>query len=144
MDYEEYRRKYIVDPPPRPRFELKGVRGLALFYEDYQQAVDYYREVLGDPIYVEGTGTKSWAVGDTWLTLLRGKHGNPRNVEVPFVTTTPQEADRLQRAFVAAGGSGPEPFNTLMGVPVRYCPVTDPLGVELLIYCPLPTSTREQ
>ena len=139
MDYGEYRRKYVVDPPPRPRFELNGVSGLALFYEEYEQAVTFYETVLGPPIYVEGNGTKSWAVGDTWLTLLRGKNGNPTNVEVPFVTTTPQEADRLQRAFIAAGGTGPDPFNTLMGVPVRYCPVTDPLGVELLIYCPLPT-----
>ena len=138
MDYEEYRRKYVVDPPPKPRFELTGVRGLALFYEDFEPAVSYYQEVLGPPVYVEGSGTKSWAVGDTWLTLLRGKEGNPRNVEVPIVVATPQEADRLQRAFIAAGGTGPEPFTTLMGVPVRYCPVRDPLGVELLVYCPLP------
>jgi len=77
-------------------------------------------------------------VGDTWLTLLQGAGGNPTNVEVPFVTATPHEADRLQAAFIAAGGTGPEPFDTLMGVPVRYCPVKDPLGVDLLIYCPLP------
>jgi catechol 2,3-dioxygenase-like lactoylglutathione lyase family enzyme len=138
MDYETYRKKYVVDPPPRPRFEFSGLTGLALFYEDYEQAVDFYQRVLGPPVYVEGSSTKSWAVGDTWLTLLRGKAGNPRNVEVPFVTATPQEAERLQAAFIAAGGTGPDPFNTLMGVPVRYCPVRDPLGVELLVYCPLP------
>ncbi len=140
MDYETYRQKYFVDPPPEPRFQLAGVRGLALFYQDYEDAVSFFTEVLGPPIYVEGKGTKSWAVGDTWLTLLRGKDGNPTNVEVPLVTATPQEADRLQRAFIAAGGTGPEPFNTLMGVPVRYCPVRDPLGVELLVYCPLPSA----
>ena len=138
MDYEEYRRKYIVNPPPTPRFDFAGVRGLALFYEDYQQAVAFYTEVLGPPVYVEGEGTKSWQIGDTWLTLLRGKNGNPVNVEVPLITATPAEADRLQAAFIAAGGTGAEPFNTLMGEPVRYCAVTDPLGVELLVYCPLP------
>lgn len=138
MDYAEYRRKYIVDPVPKPRYEFTGVHGLALFYEDYEQAVAFYSEVLGPPIYIEGAGTRSWAVGDTWLTVLKGENGNPVNVEVPFVTTTPAEADRLQRAFIAAGGSGPEPFNTLMGEPVRYCAVTDPFGVELLVYCPLP------
>lgn len=138
MEYDEYRRKYLVDPPPSPRFDFAGVRGLALFYEDYEQAVGFYREVLGPPVYVEGDSTKSWQVGDTWLTLLRGKNGNPLNVEVPLITATPAEADRLQAAFIAAGGTGPDPFNTLMGEPVRYCPVTDPLGVELLVYCPLP------
>lgn len=140
MDYETYRKKYVVDPPPEPRFLFSGVAGLALFYEDYRQAVDYYQQVLGPPVYVEGKGTKSWAVGDTWLTLLQGTNGNPTNVEVPFVTATPEEADRLQAAFIAAGGTGPDPFDTLMGVPVRYCPVRDPLGVELLVYCPLPIS----
>lgn len=138
MEYDEYRRKYLVDPPPSPRFDFAGVRGLALFYEDYEQAVGFYSEVLGPPVYVEGDSTKSWQVGDTWLTLLRGKNGNPLNVEVPLITATPAEADRLQAAFIAAGGTGPDPFNTLMGEPVRYCPVTDPLGVELLVYCPLP------
>ena len=38
MDYEEYRSKYIIDPPPPPRFDFDGVQGLALFYEDYEQA----------------------------------------------------------------------------------------------------------
>jgi len=137
MDYEEYRDKYFVDPPPEARFQFAGVHGIALFYEDYEQAVAFYASVLGPPAYVEGEGTKSWPIGDTWLTLLRGKDGNPTGVEVPFVTATPKEADRLQQAFIAAGGTGPAPIDTLMGEPIRYCPVTDPLGVELLVYCPL-------
>ena len=137
MDYEEYRRKYFVDPPPEPRFQFAGLHGIALFYEAYEQAVAFYQEVLGPPAYVEGEGTKSWPIGDTWLTLLRGTDGNPAGVEVPFVTATPAEADRLQRAFIAAGGTGPDPIDTLMGEPIRYCPVTDPLGVDLLVYCPL-------
>ncbi|MDH3606748.1 MAG: VOC family protein [Acidimicrobiia bacterium] len=137
MDYAEYRQKYFVNPPPEPRFRFAGLHGLALFYEDYEQAIDFYTSVLGPPAYVEGEGTKSWPIGDTWLTLLHGKDGNPTGVEVPFVTATPAEADRLQQAFIAAGGTGSEPIDTLMGEPIRYCPVTDPLGVELLVYCPL-------
>lgn len=137
MEYEEYRRKYFVDPPPEPRYEFAGIHGIALYYEDYDRAVAFYQEVLGPPVYVEGMGTRSWAVGDTWLTLLKGRNGNPVGVEVPFVTSTPAEADRLQAAFISAGATGAEPIDTFMGVPVRYCPVRDPLGVELLVYCPL-------
>jgi catechol 2,3-dioxygenase-like lactoylglutathione lyase family enzyme len=136
MDYGTYRQNYFVDPPPEPRFEV-ATRGATLYYLDYEQAVAFYTEVLGPPGYVEGEGTKSWILGGTWLTLLRSKNGNPSNVEVPFVASTPAEADRLQAAFIAAGGSGPEPIDTLMGQPVRYCPVIDPLGVELLVYSPL-------
>ncbi|MBT8203437.1 MAG: hypothetical protein HKN74_12090 [Acidimicrobiia bacterium] len=94
--------------------------------------------MLGPPSYVEGSGTRSWILNGTWLTLLRGTHGNPANVEVPFVMATPDEADRLHRAFIDAGGTGPDPIDTLMGVPVRYCPAKDPFGVDLLVYCPLP------
>ncbi len=137
MDYETYRKKYFVEPAPPARFQFTGIHGVALFYEDYEAAVGFYQEVLGPPVYVEGDGTKSWAVGDSWLTLLRGSEGNPLGVEVPFVTATPAEADRLQAAFIEAGGTGPEPTDQFMGVPVRYCPVRDPLGVELLVYCPL-------
>jgi hypothetical protein len=45
-------------------------------------------------------------------------------------------ADRLQAAFIAAGGAGPEPTDTLMYEPVRYCPVRDPFGTDLLIISP--------
>ena len=137
MDYDTYRKQYFVDPPPEPRFEFRGVVGATLFYEDHEAAIAFYEAVLGPPSYIEGEGTISWILGDTWFTVLKGKRGNPTNVEVPFVTATPAEADRLQAAFIAAGGSGPEPIDTLMGEPVRYCPVTDPFGVELLVFCPL-------
>ena len=137
MDYDTNRAEYFVDPPPEPRFSFAGVFGATVFYEDYAQAVGFYTDVLGPPAYVEGEGTKSWVLGGTWFTLLQGKSGNPTNVEVPFVTASPAEADRLQAAFISAGGSGAAPLDTLMGEPVRYCPVTDPFGVELLVYCPL-------
>ncbi len=135
-DYEAYREKHFVDPPPEPRFDVVTC-GATLFYEDYEQAVAFYTEVLGPPAYVEGGGTRSWILGGTWLTLLRGRNGNPTNVEIPFVAASPAEAERLHAAFIAAGGSGPDPIDTLMGRPVRSGPVTDPLGVELLVYAPL-------
>lgn len=138
IEYEEYRAKYFVHPEPEPRFDFAGLRGATLFYEDYDAAVAFYTTVLGPPSYVEGAGTRSWILNGTWLTLLQGAHGPPTNVEVPFVMATPEEADRLQRAFIDAGGAGTEPIDTFMGVPVRYCPVTDPFGVDLLVYCPLP------
>ena len=93
----------------------------------------YYERVLGPPGYVEGAGTKGWRIGSGWLTLLQGKDGNPRNVEITFQMETPAEAERLQQAFVEAGGKGAAPSDQLMYVPVRSCPVIDPLGTELLI-----------
>ena len=136
MDYDTYRENYFVDPTPEPRFAV-ATRGATLFYEDYEAAVAFYSEVLGPPGYIEGSGTRSWILDGTWLTLLRGSGGNPSNVEVPFVTASPTEADRLQAAFIAAGATGPDPIDTLMGEPVRFCPVTDPFGVEILVYSPL-------
>jgi len=47
-----------------------------------------------------------------------------------------EQADRLQTAFIAAGGEGPKATNTLMYEPVRYCPVRDPFGTDLLIISP--------
>ena len=136
MDYETYRKKYFTEPVPEPRFKFVGLYGTTLYFQDYEVAVDYYQQVLGSPAYVEGESTKGWRIGDTWLTLLRGVGGSPLNVEVMIITGTPQEADRLQRAFIEAGGQGPEPVDTLMYEPIRMCPVTDPFGTNLLIYCP--------
>ncbi|HLF80936.1 MAG TPA: hypothetical protein VI410_04140 [Anaerolineales bacterium] len=70
------------------------------------------------------------------MTLLQGEKGSPRNTEVTFVMQTPEQADRLQAAFIAAGGAGPEPTDTLMYEPVRYCPVRDPFGTDLLVVSP--------
>jgi hypothetical protein len=93
--------------------------------------------VLGSPAYVEGEATRGWRIGSGWLTLLQGKQGNPRNVEIGFEVETPEEAEALQRTFLAAGAKGPEPSDQLMYRPVRYCPVQDPFGVEILIVAAL-------
>ena len=139
MDYQSYRKQFFADPQPEPRFEFAGLHGATLFYSDYEAALAYYGRVLGPPAYVEGQSTHGWRVGDTWLTLLRGKSGAPRNVEVAIVVNTPQEAERLQAAFIEAGGAGQPPSDQLMYAPVRSCPVKDPFGVDILIYCPHPT-----
>jgi hypothetical protein len=133
MNYEEYRNAYFVVPTPQPRYHFGGSFGVTLYFEDFDAAVEYYRQVLGPPAYVEGAGTRGWPIGSGWLTLLRGGAGNPRNVEVTFRMETPAEAERLQRAFIEAGGEGPTPTDQLMYEPIRSCPVRDPFGTELLI-----------
>ena len=137
MDYATYRHAYFAEPQPEPRFDLGGVLGATLYFSDYPAAVEFYSEVLGEPAYAEGGGTRGWRLGATWLTLLAGGEGAPRNVEVPIVASTPAEAERLQAAFVDAGATGSHPEDQLMYEPVRVCPVTDPFGTQLLIYAGL-------
>jgi len=139
VDFESYRRRYFVAPAPEPRFAFTGLHGATLYFSDYPAAVAYYERVLGLPAYVEGEGTRGWRLGATWLTLLKSPAGNPENVEITIVVESVQEAERLQAAFVQAGGVGEPPSDQLMYLPVRYCPVRDPFGTNLLIICPLPT-----
>jgi hypothetical protein len=136
MNYEEYRNAYFTDPMPEPRYRFSGSFGVTLYFEEFDSAVAYYQQVLGPPAYVEGKGTKGWPIGPGWLTLLRGKSGNPRNVEVTLQMETLEEAERLQRAFIEAGGEGPSPSDELMYESVRSCPVRDPFGTEILIISP--------
>ncbi len=138
MDEATYRKSFIVEPPPPQRFEFLGIRGAALYFSDFDAAVEFYTSVLGPPGCVEGEGTRGWKIGKSGLTLLRGGTGAPSNTEVPFVMQSPAEAERLQAAFIAAGATGPAPSDQLMYEPVRFCPVVDPFGTEILIYAPLP------
>jgi hypothetical protein len=137
MEYDAYRKQFFTQPAPVQRFSFVGLHGLTLYFADYTAAVAYYQRVLGPPAYVEGDGTRGWRVGDTWLTLLKGTAGSPQNVEVTFVMQTPEQADHLQAAFIEAGGSGDPPSDQLMYEPVRYCPVKDPFGTHILIFCSL-------
>lgn len=139
MDYEEYRKSFFVDPQPEQRFRFVDAFGVTLYFEDFDAAAKYYEQALGSPGYVEGEGTKGWAIGSGWLTLLRGREGNPRNVEITFETETPQEAEKLQRAFIEAGGEGEDPSDQLMYRTIRFCPVVDPFGTNILIISPLPS-----
>ena len=137
MDYETYQKNYFTDPAPQPRYNFRGDFGVTLFYQDYEAAIAYYERVLGPPAYVEGQGTRGWRIGKGWLTLLKGTSGNPCNLEITFLVSSPGEAETLQQAFVEAGGAGPAPSDELMYEPIRYCAVTDPFGVNLLIISPL-------
>ena len=137
MDYDSYRKKFFANPQPEPRFRFDGILGTTLYFEAYEEAVGYYIEVLGEPAYVEGTGTRGWRLGNTWLTLLKGKAGSPQNVELNIIMESPGEAERLQAAFIAAGGEGEEPSDELMYEPVRFCSARDPFGTHILIISPL-------
>ena len=143
MDFESYREKFFAKPPPDSRFEFRGLHGTTLYFSDFEAAVDFYTRVLGLPAYVEGQGTRGWRLGNTWLTLLKGKSGNPKNLELNIIMQTPQEADRLQTAFIEAGGIGEPPSDQLMYEPVRSCPVQDPFGVNILIICPIPEGSDQ-
>ena len=136
MDYEQYRKLYFTEPAPEPRFDYKGLYGITLFFEEFKAAVEYYIRVLGLPVYRERAGTRGWRIGNTWLTILRGRDGSPRNVEVSLVMKDAIEAERLQAAFIKAGGSGADPSDEFMYERVHLCPVKDPFGTEILIVSP--------
>lgn len=137
MDFESYSQKYFIQPPPPPRFQYTGNFGLTLYYQDFEKAVAFYEQILGPAGYQEGQDTRGWKIGNGWLTFLKGQKGNPTNVELTFELATPAEAEAMQRAFLQAGASGPEPSDQLMYAPVRLCPVVDPFGVDVLIFARL-------
>ena len=143
MDYHSYRKKYYIQPPPQPRYDLLGFFQVALYFQDYQAALAYYTAVLGPPAYTEGETTHGWRIGDGWLTLFPAQSGDPQNVELTIHASYPEEAERLQRAFIDAGGEGECPSDQLMYQPLRYCPVKDPFGTEILIVSPLNTSDKK-
>jgi hypothetical protein len=137
MDFETYKNKYYSYPRPEPRYKFSGAFGVALYYENYAEVVEYYSKVLGPPAYVEGQGTRGWRIGLGWLTLFKAKAGAPSNVEITFMMETCAEAEALQRAFLDAGGTGEPPSDQLMYEPIRYCPVRDPFGTEIIVISPL-------
>ena len=137
MDYKSYQDKFFRNPAPEQRYNFSGAFGVSLYYENFEAVIEYYEKVLGPPAYIEGAGTRGWRIGAGWLTLFQSEKGNPNNMGVTFVVETPAEAEALQRAFIEAGGEGPEPSDELMYEPVRFCLMNDPFGVELLIISPL-------
>jgi len=133
MDFESYKKAYFADPQPEPKFNFIGLHGIALYFAEYETAVAYYTNVLGPPAYVEGKSTKGWWIGNIWLTLFPSESGNPQNTEIHFLLNTPEEAERLQDAFIKAGGKGETPSDQIMYEPIRFCPVIDPFGTSILI-----------
>jgi hypothetical protein len=137
MDFDTYREAYFVEPSPEPQFHFSGSFGATLYFEDFSPAIAFYERVLGPPSYIEGDGTRGWHIGAGWLTLLKGRDGNPRSVEITLEVETAAEAEALQQAFLTAGARGPAPSDQLMYRPVRSCPVTDPFGLKIMIVGPL-------
>ena len=144
MDFDSYRKAYFTDPPPEPRFRFRDSFEVTLYFEEFKAAIAFYATVLGPPSYVGGEGTRGWSIGTGWLTLLRGKQGNPRNVEITFELETVEEAEALQSAFIAAGATGPAPSDQLMYRPVRSCPVVDPFGTEIMVICSLTVENHSE
>ena len=137
MDYESYRKKYFVQPAPKPKYAFAGILGATLYYQDYAAALAFFEQVFGPPAYVEGEHTHGWQIGEGWLTVFPSRQGNPTNVEIPIYVQTPAEVDRLYAGFLAAGATGTAPEDVLMYQPVRSCILTDLFGVEFMIVCVL-------
>ena len=133
MDYEEYRQRNYTDPPPPQKFKFSGIQGATLFYQEYAQALAFFRQVFGEPAYVEGEFTHGWQLGRSWLTVFPAKEGSPTNLEVPIFLQTPEAVDKLYTAFIAAGAQGEPPVDTLMYTPVHMAVVTDPFGVQFTL-----------
>ena len=134
MSNEDYQQYFLRDPQSEPLYGFESMNAVTLFFEDFFPAINYYTAVLGEPHYKEGEYTYGWRISSAWLTILKGSAGNPRNVEIAFMMQNAAEADRLQQAFIAAGGVGQPPQDTLMYDPVHLCPVTDPFGVEIMVF----------
>jgi uncharacterized glyoxalase superfamily protein PhnB len=137
VDYAKYQRAYFVRPAPEQHFRFINSFGATLYFEDYEEAIAFYTNVLGRPRYVEGKSTRGWPIGAGWLTLLRGEHGNPQNVEITLELESVEKAEGLQRKFVSEGAKGQAPSDQLMYRPVRACPVVDPFGLEIMIIASL-------
>jgi uncharacterized glyoxalase superfamily protein PhnB len=134
MDYEKYRETYFVEPQPEEKFEFAGIRGACLYLREYEAAIEFYSNVLGPPNYIENEETHGWKLGNTWLTLFPGSEASPGNISVEIQMKSAEEADRLQATFIEAGARGASPSDEFRYDPIRFCPVTDPFGTELLIF----------
>jgi hypothetical protein len=136
LDYEAYRRAYFVDPHPPQKYHFTGIGGISLYISDYEAAISFYSQVLGRPAYVEGEFTRGWPIGENWLSIFPAESGAPRNTDFTVIMNSPAEAEKLQQAFFAAGGEGAAPSDQLMYTPIRFCPVQDPFGTQILIVAP--------
>lgn len=134
-ELQDYKSKYFINPGHVPRFNFHGIRGAALYYQDYPGALAFFRKVFGEPGYVEGEFTHGWRIGDTWLTVFPAGEGAPQNVEVMLYLKTPEEVDRLYDTMLEAGAQGEQPVDSLMYTRVRMAVVQDPFGGMFSIIC---------
>ena len=139
MDFDEYKRKFYVQPAPPQKFKLSGLRGAAIYASPYEQALAFYTQVFGPPHYVEGETTHGWRLGDSWLSLFPSESGNPLNAELALHLDSADELDKLFAAFVEAGAEGDAPAETLMYVPVYAAFLQDPFGLAWTLVHELPT-----
>lgn len=137
LDAESYRARNFVVPPPEPRFPSARLGGSAVYVERYEEAIAFYTEVFGPPVYVEDGHTHGWRLGGTWLTVFPSDTGGPRNAELHVYLDTVAEAERLHRAIEAAGGTVEEPVDALMFEAVRFCQAWDPSGTPIVVLAPL-------
>ena len=78
-----------------------------------------------------------------WHTkpALRAVEGNPRNAEIQLAMSSEEDAGRLQKAFLDAGGQVEDPAEVLMFEPVKIYPLVDPFGTNLLLSSGILTTT---
>jgi uncharacterized glyoxalase superfamily protein PhnB len=136
-----------IDPSgsSTPPFTIIDLNFVSLYYENFQEAIDFYEKVFGPPENVDEDGSiYGWRMGSTWLTLFPSKGGtkagsNPQNTEFAIQVSAPEEVDALYQALLAAGGQkGWEPFDTSMYEEMRFAYIDDPFGVRIDVYCLLP------
>ncbi len=126
------------------KFKIVSLNYVCFYVKELDEAIAFYSRVFGPPEYREDEGRiNGWKMGDTWLTIFSSDQGvaptrNPGNAEFAVQVDTPEEVDRLYRAFVEAGAKDAwAPEDTQMYEPMRFSAVDDPFGMRIDIYCPL-------
>jgi hypothetical protein len=134
VDIAAYQQACFAHPAPPSRFRFRRLGGVSIALADLAAASAFYTAVLGPRAEVEGDA-HGWRIGDAWLTLLADAQAGSGESVVGFsiALDSPAEAERLQRAFAAAGATTTTPQDTLMYEPVRRCPVVDPFGTHILL-----------
>jgi predicted enzyme related to lactoylglutathione lyase len=116
---------------------------ITLYYEDFEEAVQFYSQLFGPPEVGQQSHANGWRMGATWLTLFRAKAGptpgaNPCGTEFAVQVADPQDVDDLYRRMMELGAAEVmPPQNTEMYEPMRFACVDEPLGVRIDIYCRL-------
>ena len=132
------------------RFDIVGLNYFSVYLKDYEEAVEFYSGIFGPDQSGDPRGMlKAWQMGSTYLTVFPAKDMamedvNPRNAEFAIQVGSPDEVDRLHKAFVDAGATnGWDPRDTEMYEPMRFAYVDDPFGMRIDIYCPIDRPPRE-
>ncbi len=110
------------------RFNIVDLNYVSLYYEDFKEAIAFFKAVFGPPENVDEDGAiYGWRMGATWLTLFPSKEGthkgsNPRNTEFAVQVSAPQEVDILYQTLIEAGAKkGWDIEDTAMYEEMRFC-----------------------